>query len=286
MSHPQSFLPARRFAARAAAACRLALAGLLGGVCAGAGAQGFAAAVTPPRFEVTVQPGATQRQVMEITHMGTAAGKYRIYTADWQLGDDGSLSFFDVLQPGSCRPWVAIERRNLELASGTRMRYRFEITVPAGTSPGECRFALMLEGAAETVQAQNASVPMAGRIAVIVYARIGTARPALEVVETGLQRREGQDLPAVRLRNNGNATARPGGFVGGRDAQGTFLDLAPEAVPVLPGATRWIALIPNLPLERAASAPAAPLRFPVTVEGTLEIGPPPFDKLPLSGTYR
>jgi hypothetical protein len=272
----------RRLGRAAAIACSC-----MGGMAAApAGAQGFAAAVTPPRFELSVAPGATLRQVMEITHVGAAPGRYRVYTADWQLGDDGSLSFYDVLQPGSCRPWVAIERRNLELASGTRMRYRFEISVPAEAPAGECRFALMLEGAPETVQAQNASVPMSGRIAVIVYARIGEARASMEIVETGLQQRDGRDVPAVRLRNTGNATGRPGGFVAGRDAQGGFVDLVPEAVPVLPGTTRWIALMPSAPPEQAASAPLAPLRLPLSVEGTLEIGPGAASKLPLTGTYR
>jgi hypothetical protein len=253
---------------------------------ASARAQGFAAAVTPPRFEISVAPGSTQRQVMEITHVGAAPGHYRVYTSDWQLGEDGSLTFFDALQPGSCRPWVAIERRQLELTSGMRMRYRFEITVPADASSGECRFALMLEGAPETVQARQASVPMSGRIAVIVYARIGAARPLMEIVETGMQPREGREVPAVRLRNTGNATGRPGGFVAARDAAGGFVDLVPEAVPVLPGTTRWIALMPNAAPERPASAPAAALRLPLQVEGTLEIGPAPHAKLPLSGTYR
>lgn len=267
----------------------IASAAVLLGACLGTvavRAQGFAAAVTPPRFEISVVPGTTQRQVMEITHVGAAPGQYRVYTADWQLGEDGSLAFFDALQPGSCRPWVAIERRNLQLASGTRMRYRFEVSVPPDVTAGECRFALMLEGAPETVQASNASVPMSGRIAVIVYARIGEARPVMEIVETGMQPRDGRDVPAVRLRNAGNATGRPGGFVAARDAQGGFVDLVPEAVPILPGTTRWIALMPNGPAERPASAPAAALRLPLQVEGTLEIGPAPYAKLLLSGTYR
>jgi hypothetical protein len=267
----------------------------LGGT-APARAQGFAAAATPPRFEFAAAPGTTQRQVLEITHVGTGVGRYKVYTADWQLADDGSVSFFETLQPGSCRPWVAIERRSVELAGGSRMRYRFEVAPPADAASGECRFALMIESEPEAISAQQANVPMSGRIAVVVYVRVGEARPRVSVVETAVREVDGRAVPAVRLRNEGNATARPGGFVSARDAQGGFVDLAPESAPVLPGVTRWIALVPTPapdrpPAAAAAAASAAArtvpaLRWPLEVEGTLEIGPAPFDKLPLRATYR
>ena len=66
--------------------------------------------MTPPRFELSAEPGKTTRQVMEITHATPGAGTYRVYTTDWSMAADGALSFYDTLQPGSCRPWVAIEQ--------------------------------------------------------------------------------------------------------------------------------------------------------------------------------
>ena len=50
------------------------------------------------------------------------------------------------LRPGSCRPWVAIDRSDLTIPGGGRARFRFEVTPPADAPTGECRFALMIEG--------------------------------------------------------------------------------------------------------------------------------------------
>ena len=57
-------------------------------------AQEFAALVSPPRYELVVEPGQVSRQVLEIiTHMGTQTTPYRIFTADCTLAPDGSVSF-------------------------------------------------------------------------------------------------------------------------------------------------------------------------------------------------
>ena len=109
-------------------------------------AQGFAAYISPPRFEVRVPPGQRLREVLEIQHVGQQKGGYRLYTNDWTFGADNAVAFSDELAPDSCRPWVAIERRELTLESGARYRYRFEINPPADTPPRECRFAIMVEG--------------------------------------------------------------------------------------------------------------------------------------------
>ena len=71
----------------------------------------FSLAVSPPRFELSVKPGEQVREVIELTHSDVRAGAYKLKTADWTLRPDGSVDFSDELLPGSCRPWVAIERR-------------------------------------------------------------------------------------------------------------------------------------------------------------------------------
>lgn len=83
------------------------------------GAQGFGASISPPRFEVQVKPGQTLRQVIEIQHIGTQNGTFRIYTNDWEFQRDGSVAFSNELAEGSCRPWVAVERRDLTITPNT-----------------------------------------------------------------------------------------------------------------------------------------------------------------------
>ncbi|MBD3893140.1 hypothetical protein [Hydrogenophaga sp.] len=248
------------------------------GFAALAQAQGFGAFITPPRFELVLNAGQTSRQVMEIQHVGAQSGRFRIYSNDWRFNDDESIHFQDELAADSCRPWVALERRELSIAPGERFRFRFEITVPPGTPARECRFALMVEGM-EPVQVQGAiSFPVGGRIAVIVYAAIGGAEPKLSLSASRVQLVNGQPGAVLEVHNSGNAHGRLAGFVNGTDASGARFELAPADAPILPGQTRHIAL---LPLTQEGQ-PTAEIRFPLTVKGHLEWGR---QRLPLDLTF-
>jgi hypothetical protein len=241
-------------------------------------AQGFAAYISPPRFEVQIKAGEPLRQVLEIQHVGREKGNYRVYTNDWTLGPDNAVTFSNELSPDSCRPWVAIERRELSIEPGARYRYRFEISPPPGTAPRECRFALMVEGLNPAQVQGSVSFPVAGRIGVIVYARLGGAAPALSLVGTETVQVNGQAVAMLRVSNTGNATGRLEGFVNGRDAAGQSVELAPIDMPVLPGETRRIALSPVVP--EGQSVPT--LRFPLQAKGSLESGQ---ERLPLDASF-
>ena len=264
-----------RWAIKASIIASIALLGL---ALAGAAHAQFAAAVTPPRFEVSVEPGQVTRQVMEITHAIPGTGTYRVYTTDWSVDASGALTFYDTLQPGSCRPWVAIERKEVAVAQGTRVRYRFEVAPPADATPQECRFALMIESKPQDVKtSETSSFPMNGRIGVIVYVSIGGAKAVLEPGAVSVGNFDGRPTPMLMVRNSGNATGRLSGILKGTDAAGATIEFSPETVPVLPGQSRAIALQPYEPGPRAAaSGVSAPprLRWPLNLRGTLEYGPP------------
>jgi hypothetical protein len=242
---------------------------LLGSTAApGALAQGFAAMASPPRFELRMKPGQVTREILEITNADNATGRYRVKTADWSLGADMSVTFHDALRPGSCRPWVAIERGQIQVPPAGRQRYRFEVAVPPDAPPGECRFALMIEGEDPVkAQASGLVIPVTGRLGVIVYVTIGDARPQLEIVEPTTTVVNGARLPALRVRNSGNAHGRLSGFLSGTDAQGREFEFAPASFPILAGETRTISLSPT-----AADGEAARVAFPVTVRGQIEWG--------------
>lgn len=229
-------------------------------------AQGFNAVVSPPRFEVTATPGGRARHVVEISNAGSQPARYKIRTADWSLGQDASVTFYDDLRPGSCRPWVAIERSDLIIPGGARVRFRFEIAPPADAPAGECRFALMIEGDEPAVAGSDAiKIPVRGRIGVIVYAAVGDAAPKLEIVKAEVATIAGKRVPALVVRNTGNAHGRLGGFLSGTDALGRELEFAPSTFPVLPGETRSLEL--SAQSSRNERIDAA---LPVTVSGTLE----------------
>ncbi|MGE0427783.1 MAG: hypothetical protein AB7P11_07245 [Hydrogenophaga sp.] len=245
---------------------------------AGAWAQGFAAYITPPRFEVQVSPGQSLRQVVEIQHVGREKGNYRIYTNDWTYLPDNSVAFSDDLAPDSCRPWVAVERRELTIESGGRYRYRFEITPPPGTPTRECRFALMIEGLDPARVEGQLNFPVGGRIGVIVYASIGDAQPQLEIMRTRVTTINGKPTAVIDVRNTGNAHGRVEGFVNGTDASGARLEMAPADLPILPGETRAVAITP---VEQDGK-PAPDVRFPLVIKGQLEWGK---NRLPLDASF-
>jgi hypothetical protein len=231
-------------------------------------AQGFAAVVSPPRFELAVKPGERIRDVIEISNASDQPAKYRVRTGDWTLAPDAGVTFSDALGPGSCRPWVAIERREILVPSGGRYRYRFEVQPPANAAAGECRFALLIEGDEQTVKTQSGvTVPVTGRIGVIVYVVVGKAAPDLQIVGTTIGDVDGHRMPILNVRNSGNAHGRLSGFLTGVDAKGQSLDFAPSTLPILPGETRAIALV-------AGTAPGviAEVAYPVRVRGILEWG--------------
>lgn len=240
-------------------------------------AQGFAAYISPPRFEVQAAPGQRLREVLEIQHVGQQKGGYRFYTNDWTFGPDNAVTFSNDLAPDSCRPWVAIERKELTLEPGARYRYRFEISPPADTPPRECRFAIMVEGL-DPARVQGAvSFPVGGRIGVIVYAAIGGAQPQLSLSASRVDTVQGQPTAVLEVRNSGTAHGRLQGYVNGTDADGKTYEMAPADLPILPGETRRVALTPVAEDGKPAPKP----RFPLKVKGALEWGT---NRLPLDLT--
>lgn len=241
-------------------------------------AQGFAAYVSPPRVLMQMQPGQTQRQVIEIQHAGNQPGRYRFYTVDWSLSANGTVEFSQELVPQSCRPWVAIERRELTLGPGDRYRYRFEVQAPADAPVRECRFAIMMEGLDPAAVSGGLNMPVSGRIGVIVYANVGGAKPQLTVVEHRTEAEGSRKVPVLIVRNQGQAHGRLEGFLDGRDADDRRYELAPRDLPVLPGEVRNIELIV---LDQDRPEAVKP-RFPLRVQGRLEWGD---QRLPVDLTF-
>ena len=230
----------------------------------------FALAVTPPRFELQVKPGERTRQILEITNASPDANTLSVKTADWTLGADDSVAFFEELQPGSCRPWVLLERREITVTNGRAYRFRFEIDVPADAKPGECRFAIMLEGQEQVSRAQGGpAIPFSGRLGVVVYLALGDAAPSLSVIGSGVQAVNGKATPVIKVRNSGTAHGRLGGFLSGTDASGKTLEFTPGSLPILPGETRAVALNATRPGDPEV---AVQVQFPVTITGKLEWG--------------
>ena len=241
-------------------------------------ADDFALAVSPPRFELSAKPGETVRAVAELSNRSEATTQLNFATAEWELTPDGGVVLTEALKPNSCRPWVAIERRQTTLQPGGELRYRFEVTPPADTAPMECRFAIVVSGADERVSPTEAvSFPVRGQIALIVYVVVGDAKPALQIVKAGVVNLNGFQTPVLMVENTGTAHGRLSAFLNGTDANGAKLEFAPSTLPILPGETRMITLnvdhggdaieAQGQPAQNKDAA--KPIAFPLTMSGTI-----------------
>ena len=240
------------------------------GVSMGANASEFALAASPPRFEIQLKAGENSRQVIELTNASVDPTALAIKTADWSLAPDNSVTFYDELQAGSCRPWIAIERRELTLSGGRPYRFRFEISVPANTPPIECRMAIMLEGQEQISRSSDGPVvPFSARLGVIVYVTVGDAAPSLSVVGSRVQLLNGIRTPVLDIQNSGTAHGRLGGFLSGTDASKTDLEFSPSSLPILAGETRSIPLVATRPGDPETTVQ---VQFPITVNGKIEWG--------------
>lgn len=243
-----------------------------------AAAEDFALAVSPPRFELSAKPGETVRAVAELSNRSDASTGLTFATAEWDLTPDGGVVLSEALKPDSCRPWVAIERRQALLPGRTQLRYRFEVTPPLETPPTECRFAIVISGGEEQVSPdENVSFPVRGQIALIVYLAVGDVKPVLKIVKADVVALNGVQTPVLIVENTGRAHGRLSAFLSGTDATGVRREFAPSTLPILPGETRMIALNPDTgadaietQVEGATDTKAAkPIVFPLTMSGTI-----------------
>lgn len=240
-------------------------------------ANEFALAVSPPRFELSAKTGETVRAVAELSNRSDVPAELTFTTAEWDLTADGGVILTEALKPGSCRPWVAIERRKTSLPGRTSLRYRFEVTPPPETPPTECRFAIVIAGGDNNVApAENVKFPVSGQIALIVYVAVGDVKPVLKIVKADVVPIGGVPTPVVMVENTGTAHGRLSAFLSGTDAAGVRREFSPSTLPILPGETRMIALNPDdgeellEAGETAQSKAKEPIVFPMTIAGEMD----------------
>ncbi len=253
----------------------LGLASLLG---VPASAEDFAMSVSPPRFELSAEPGQTVRAVFELTNASSLAATLEFATGEWELAPDGGVLTSKELKPGSCRPWVAIERPKFTLRPRSRLRYRFEVTPPPEAQPSECRFAILVSGSDLRVSPDdNVSFPVGAQIAIIVYVAVGDVKPELRIVKADVVELAGVQTPVVMVENKGAAHGRLSAFLKGTDAAGTKREFSVSTLPVLPGETRMLALnvesggdaVAGAARDVAPSERSDPIRYPLTISGQM-----------------
>jgi len=257
-----------------ALARRVRVAGaLLGAACVAWNAQAasFEIAVAPSRFELSAKSGARLGQTLEISNVGNEATEVSLRTIDWTYSPEGEIGYYDALQPGSCRPWVALERKTVKVAPRSKASFRFQIEPPADASRGECRFMIAIEGVEPAYQASlsrggaSLSLPVTGRIAVAVYVTLNGAEPKIALGQVGMKDVRGKRIPVATVSNSGDAHGRLEGSLEATDAKGTSFEMVPDSSPIMPGQTRSIALVP-----KGEGGKAVEPVLPIKAKGLLE----------------
>lgn len=237
-------------------------------------AASFGAGVSPTKFELRAKPGAVLRDTVTILNANDEPAEYSLRTADWHLNDVQGVEYFeDQLLENSCRPWVRLERKSLQIPPGIQKRYRFEIHVPEDAPAGLCKFAILIApGETEIARlGDNREIrfPVVGRYAVTVYITIGNAESDIEYLGLG-ERRVGQHrLPTVELRNTGTTYDRAFGQVTATDATGKRHRLVASTFPILPGRTEGILLALEQDPQRSG---VTLLDYPLQLKGRIEVG--------------
>lgn len=207
----------------------------------------FELGVAPSRFELSARPGTRVGQSMSLQNVSDQSTDVAVRTLDWNMTPEGGINYHEDLGPGSCRPWVTLERRRLTLGPRAREAYRFQVDIPSDAPRVECRFMIALEGAEPAATSKlgsggaAVSLPVSGRIAIAVYIAINGAQPKLEVENLSTQLLRGRRLPTVTITNKGDAHGRLDGALDATDARGQKFELVPDASPLLPGQTRTLA---------------------------------------------
>ena len=209
---------------------------------------GFSGGMTPSRFEIKAEAGKVLKRTFSIYNVGDRPTQFGVSTVEWALSTEGNLSFQDALKADSCRPWVRLERHKVNvMPSATKPRmFRFEMHIPKDAPAQECRFALMVSSLGDpytaTLNEGNISIPVAGRIAVIVYVAIGDVSSDLLLKEVKVVQRRGDWMPVVRVHKKGKAHGRLDGDFTGVDASGEKFNMFVATAPIMPGQTKEMLL--------------------------------------------
>jgi fimbrial chaperone protein len=238
-------------------------------------AQGFSAGIAPSNFELRAKPGKVIRDTLVIMNAGEKTASYALRTTDWDINETQGLVYMEEkLAGGSCRPWVKLERKVVDVRARGQKRYRFEVHVPEDAGAGLCKFAILVEPAEAAMASVGADeqirFPVVGRYAVIVYVTIGEAKANIEYRGLGRQEMRGLMLPTLKLHNSGNTYDRVFGRITATDAAGKRHVLIASNFPVLPDHSEEILLVPEA--TDNGRVDQIFMKYPLRLKGRFEIG--------------
>ena len=196
-------------------------------------------ALAPMRVEIQLPPGGQYTDSLRLTNDSEGPSRIRAELLDWYLDDTMTPQFadrYDQEKNFSCRDWLQVNPREMDLVSGGAFRVRYTVRVPAGTSAGEyhCGAGFVT---LPPVNPENAPMGMhiAVRAVAAIYVVVGSPASQPVFKDLALRSVEGGAWEAVALfENQGLRHYRIQGFIEVEDASGQILEKVEyPQVPVL-----------------------------------------------------
>ncbi|MRR09577.1 hypothetical protein EG831_05800 [bacterium] len=200
---------------------------IFAGCIAHARAVGFV--LTPPRFEVTLAPGAAQTYNISVLNVdSTKPVKLRAYLMDWTLKPSGQLA---VSKPGtvpySNAAWIDVNPAEFEVPPRSEQIVRFTVRVP-DSSFGSRWSILYFESQPDTTQQAMIGMRFKARVGSPIYITVpGTEVKQAELVGFSYRNTGDQSHDfTLRVANTGNVHLRPRGTLTVKNTAGTTVATA------------------------------------------------------------
>jgi hypothetical protein len=204
--------------------------------------------ISPPRWEIEVEPGGAVEGSFEVTGAADRDLRVKIYFQDWQFNPRGEVEFLTGAGPRSVVSWLQIEPVEMLIPAGEKRVFRIFGTVPPQTAGGDYWSGFFVETIPEAPRT-GSGVVVTGRVGGGIFLTVqgetvkaGRIRNFAVQWENGLSGR-------VLFVNQGDTLLYPSGRVEVRDSQGKTVEsfTLPEAT-VLPGSERELVFAESMAL--------------------------------------
>ncbi|MBU4173293.1 MAG: hypothetical protein KKB90_11540 [Actinobacteria bacterium] len=119
-------------------------------------AQEFNVAVSPVKFELTMEPGTSREFEIYVENRGTADQRLALHFMDFYVKPEGTCVFEEPGHyPYSCAKWLSVDVPEFTVPAGQRVVSRFTATAPPDAEPGGHFGAVLFRQVPETTDATS-----------------------------------------------------------------------------------------------------------------------------------
>jgi hypothetical protein len=196
-------------------------------------------ALAPMRIEIQIPAGGQYTDTLRLSNDSDGPSRVRAELLDWYLDETLTPQFaerYEQEKAFSCRDWLQVNPREMDMLEGGALRIRYTLRVPANTPEGEYHCGA---GFVTLPPIQPSDIPMGMHIAVravaAIYVTVGSPASEPSFKDLGLRGQNGVWEAVALFENQGLRHYRVQGFVELTDAQGQVVDtIAYPYMPVLP----------------------------------------------------